>query len=65
MATKLNDFPLSTQNQILFYLAADNFKAAKELYDLYQENEILETISASFPAGADNKVETVSPPQGH
>ncbi len=31
---KLNDFPSKIRLQILFYLAADNFKAAKELYDL-------------------------------
>jgi len=34
--TALHHFPETAKQQILSYLSADNFKAAKELYDLYQ-----------------------------
>ena len=32
----LNDFPQALNQQILMYLVADNFRAAKELYDEYR-----------------------------
>lgn len=35
----LNEFPQAAQSQILSYLASDNFKAAKQLYDQYTQQK--------------------------